>query len=85
MFFSVYDSLRGEVGFDDVFEGAIISQQAQLDDMVAELFPLHGLVAVDIDLFEEINQGEGDFVFEFFVFFVVVKVFEHDGNKFVDG
>lgn len=53
--------------------------------MVAELLPLHGLVTVDIDLFKEINQGEGDFVFEFFIFLVVVQVFEHYRDKFVNG
>ncbi len=42
--------------------------------MVAELFPLHGLVAIDINFFKEVNQREGYFMFEFLVLLVVVKM-----------
>ncbi len=42
--------------------------------MIAELFPLHGLVAIDVYFFKKVNQREGDLMFEFLVFLVVVQM-----------
>ena len=77
VFLSVEDPLRWKVVLDDVLKGAIIPQEAQLDDVVAELFPLHGLVAVDIDFFKKVNQGKGDLMLELFIFFIVIQMIEH--------
>lgn len=55
MFFPVDHFIADEIIFDDIFEAPIISEQTQLDDMVAELFPFHGLIAVDVDLLEEVD------------------------------
>jgi len=84
VFLSVEDPLRWKVVLDDVLEGAIVPQQAQLDDVVAELFPLHGLVAVDIDFFKKVNQGKGDLMLEFFIFFIVIQMIEHTRDKLIN-
>ena len=78
MFLPINNFIADEVIFDDIFEAPIISEQAQLDDMIAEFLPLHRLIAIDIDFFEKINEGECQFHFEFLVGAVVVEVFEHD-------
>jgi hypothetical protein len=50
-----------EIIFDDIFEGSVVPEQTQLDDVVAELLPLHALIPVDVDLLEEIYQCQGQF------------------------
>lgn len=52
----VNDSLRREVVLDDVLKGSIVPEQSKLNNVAAELFPLHGLIAVDINLLEEIDK-----------------------------
>lgn len=56
MFFSVYDLVADEIIFDNILETSVISQKSELDDMVAKLLPLHCLVSVDVDLFEEVDE-----------------------------
>ena len=85
VFFLVDNSLRGEIGFNYILERAVIPQQTQLNDMVAELFPLHGLVAVDVHFLEEINQCQSDLVLEFLVFLVVVQMLQHAGHEIIHG
>lgn len=55
MLLLVDNSLWGIVVLDYILEWAIVSQQSKLDDVVAELLPLHGVVAVDVNLFEEVD------------------------------
>ena len=85
MLFLIQDFVAGKIGFYYVFEAAVVAEESELDDVAAEFFPLHGLVAIDVDLFEEVDEGEGEFFFEFFVFGVVVEVLEHDGDELIDG
>ncbi len=53
------------VVLDDILEAAVVAEQAELDNVVAELLPLHGLIAVDVDLLEEVDEREGELELEF--------------------
>lgn len=55
MFFSVYDLIADEIIFDNILETSIISEKSELYDMVTKLLPLHCLISVDVDLFEEVD------------------------------
>jgi hypothetical protein len=83
VFLAVDDLLAGEVRLDDVLEVAVVAGEAQLDDVVAKLFPLHGLVVVDVDLLEEVDEGQRKAVLQFLVFGVVLEVLEHDRQELV--
>lgn len=55
MLLPVDNLIADEIALDDVLEAAVVAQQAQLDDMIAELFPLHCLIPVDVHLLEEVD------------------------------
>ena len=47
-----------EIILDNVLETSVVSQQPQLNDMIAELLPLHSLVPIDVNLLEKIHQSQ---------------------------
>lgn len=56
VFFPINNLIADVVILDDVLKAAVVAEEAELDDVVAELLPLHGLITVDVDLFEEVNE-----------------------------
>lgn len=85
MLLSIDHLVADVVVLDDILEAAVVAEQAELDDVVAELLPLHRLIAVDVDLLEEVDQREGELQLEFGVVPVVVEVLQHDRNELIDG
>lgn len=55
MFLFIDYFFAGEVRFNNIFEATIVPKQTKFYDMIAKLFPLHSLIAIDVDLFEKIN------------------------------
>jgi hypothetical protein len=85
MFLLVSYPFRWKVVFDYVFERTIISQQSQLYDMITELFPLHSLIAVDINLLEKVNQCQSYLMLKLFIFLVIIQMLKHAGYKVIHG
>lgn len=77
VFLLVDDPLGREVALDDILEGPVVPEQSQLDDVVAELLPLHCLVPVDIHLLKEVDECQGQFMFESLALLVIVQVLQH--------
>ena len=63
MFLFVNDLVAGEVRFDHIFKTAVVSQQSQLNDMITELLPLHGLIPIDIHFLEEVDESQSKVLF----------------------
>lgn len=72
MLFSIDYLITDVVIFYDVLETSVVSEQSKLDYVITKLFPLHGLVAIDIYFFEEIDEGECEHEFELLVRFIVI-------------
>ena len=83
MFLFVSHLLAWKVGFNYIFEATVIPQQTQLDDMVAELLPLHGLISINVNLFEEIDQRKGEILLQLGVLIIVLEVLQHDWDKLI--
>ena len=78
MLFSVDYLITYKIVLDNILKTSVVSEQTELDDVIAELFPLHCLVAIDIDLLEEIDEGQGEFHLQLLVGAVVVEMLKHD-------
>jgi hypothetical protein len=77
MLLPVYYFIADVVILDDILEAPIVSEQTKFDDMIAEFLPFHALIAIDIDLLEEVNKRKGKLEFEFGVITIIVEVFQH--------
>jgi hypothetical protein len=77
MLLSVYYFIANVVIIDDILEVSIISEQTKFDDMIPESLPFHALIAIGINLLEEINKCKGKLEFEFGVITIIVKVYQH--------
>ena len=78
MLFSINHLITDIVIFDNILEASVIPQKSKLNDVITKLLPLHGLIAIDIDFFEKVDEGKCESKFQFGVISIVVEMFEHD-------
>jgi hypothetical protein len=62
MLFPISNFLGRKITLNDILKAAIIPQEPQLNDMVTELLPLHGLIAININFLEKVNQRQSNFM-----------------------
>jgi hypothetical protein len=55
--FFVNNFFAWKIGFDYIFEASVIPEQPQLYYMITELLPFHGLIPIDINFLEKIDQS----------------------------
>ena len=84
MFLPISYSLWGKVAFNDIFKRPVISEQTKFYNMVTELFPFHGLIPIDINLLKKVNQGQGQLMFQFLIFLIIIKILKHARYKLID-
>ena len=84
MFLSIYYLITYIIIFNHIFKTSVIPQKSKFNYMIAELFPLHSLIAIDIHFFKKINQCQCKHHLKFLIRFIIIKVFKHNGYKFIN-
>lgn len=81
MLLAVDDCLAWKVALNHVLEATVVAQQSQFDDVVRKFFPLHGAIAIYVDLLEQFNKCKGYLHMVLLIRPVKVEVFEHHAQK----